>query len=281
MPNSFKVDDILFEDNEAIANVFNDYFIESNIFVDEIDVSINEHEFNYNLTHTIPVHVYETQGADIFEFEIVSQDTVMKLLSNLDTNKSVGLDGIGASFLRNAKEEISSNLTKLINMSLNSGIYPIDWKSAMVKPLFKKGDMQSIINYRPISVLPVVSKIIEKIVHKQLYDYLSSHKVLNDSQFGFRPGHSTSSALGSMTDNWLRAIDDGQIIGSIFIDLRRAFDTVDTKLLLIKLHKISCSEITIKWFDSYLNNRIQRVAVRDSLSNERPLSLGVPQGSIL
>ena len=135
--------------------------------------------------------------------------------------------------------------------------------------------------YRPIAILPVVSKLIEKVAHKQLYAFLSTHNILSKSQFGPRPGHSTSAAIGSLTDDWLRSIDIGQIIGAIYIDLKRAFDTVDTKVMSTKLCRIGCSDRVIMWFISYLNNRKQRVAVRGTLSDEHSVSLGVPQGSVL
>ena len=153
-------------------------------------------------------------------------------------------------------------------------------KVQKICPLFKKGETNLICNYRPIAILPVVSKLIEKVAHKQ-YTFLSTHNILSNSQFGFRPGHSTSAALGSLTDDWLRLIDIGQIIGAIYVDLKRAFDTVDTKVMSSKLRRIGCSDKVILWFTSYLNSRKQRVAVRGTLSDEHYVSLGVPQGSVL
>lgn len=166
-------------------------------------------------------------------------------------------------------------------MSFDSGVYPDEWKSSKICPLFKKGDSSLICNYRPIAILPVVSKLIENVAHKQLYKFLNTHNIISNYQFGFRPGHSTSAALGSLTDDWLRFIDVGQIIGAIFVDLKRAFDTVNTKVLSSKLRRIGCTDKVIMWFISYLNNRKQRVAVRGTLSDEHSVSLGVPQGSIL
>ena len=124
----------------------------------------------------------------VFDFEEVNEDIIIDLLSNLDTGKSTGIDGISASHLKSAKNEIAPYITKLINMSFDSGVYPDEWKSSKICPLFKKGETSLICNYRPIAILPVVSRLIEKVAHKQLYTFLSTHNILSNSQFGFRPG---------------------------------------------------------------------------------------------
>ena len=258
-------------DDKSISNAFNNFFIES----------VRYHDLQGEDLFTPENNESDNTRVHVFDFEEVNEGIIIDLLSNLDTGKSTGIDGISASHLKSATNEIAPFITKLINMSFDSGVYPDEWKSSKICPLFKKGETSLICNYRPIAILPVVSKLIEKVAHKQLYTFLSTHNILSKSQFGFRPGHSTSAALGSLTDDWLRFIDIGQIIGAIYIDLKRAFDTVDTKVMSTKLRRIGCSDRVIKWFISYLNNRKQRVAVRGTLSDEHSVSLGVPQGSVL
>ena len=273
LPRSLHLDGHSFDNDISIANAFNDYLIQINISDLQDDGSA-----------TNPPNVASIDpGSSVnpFEFDEIYSDTVKKIINNLDASKATGLDEISAKLIKNAGDVILPSITKLMNLSLSTGTYPEEWKHSKILPLHKKGDVNAIKNYRPISILPVLSKILERIVHKQLHDYLVSNDVLSNAQFGFRPGHTTASALGALTDTWLRAIDDGQIVGALFVDLKRAFDTVDSSILLDKLKKIGLSSSAISWFRSYLTNRKQQVSIRQTLSNERYLSVGVPQGSIL
>ena len=166
-------------------------------------------------------------------------------------------------------------------MSFSLGVYPDEWKHAKITPLHKKGDRNLCANYRPISILNAASKVIERIAHKQLHDYVIKYGLLNKVQFGFRPGHSTGAALGCMVDDWSHSIDIGRVIAAIFVDLKRAFDTVDPSVMSLKLRRKGVSDLALKWFHSYLTNRNQQVDVRGTTSNNEQLSHGVPQGSIL
>ena len=136
-------------------------------------------------------------------------------------------------------------------------------------------------NYRPISVIPTVAKIFEKIVYDQLYEYLDSYNLLNASQSGFRSLHSTLTALLEATNSWSVNIDNGLVNGVVFIDLKKAFDTIDHKILLQKLENYGVDPNGLKWFKSYLTDRTQKCRVNDHLSNSKPVTCGVPQGSIL
>ena len=122
----------------------------------------------------------------------------------------------------------------IVNKSISSGQFPSAWKEAKVKPLFKSGSKDDINNYRPISILPTISKLIEKWVEKQFSQYLTDLKLLHKSQSGFRPKHSTESALFRMIDSWLKAIDEGKVVGCVLVDFRKAFDLVDHEILLTK-----------------------------------------------
>lgn len=147
--------------------------------------------------------------------------------------------------------------------------------------MFKKGVKSDLNNYRPISVIPVVSKVFEKIVYEQLYQYLNDNKLLSSCQSGFRSLHSTLTALLEATNSWSLNIDNGFLNGVVFIDLKKAFDTIDHEIILRKLSYFGADQATIKWFQSYLSDRTQRCNVNGSLSTTSTVTCGVPQGSIL
>ncbi len=153
---------------------------------------------------------------------------------------------------------------------------------ASVTPVFKAGDKSDLNNYRPISILPVTSKIIEKWVAKQVIDFLgNSHTPLHLMQFGFRPHHSTETALTMFMERIKCFLDVHGCVGAVFLDLKSAFDTVNHKVLLSKLSHFNFSSQSIKWFDSYLSHREQHTAVDGASSSFMGCPVGVPQGSIL
>ena len=154
-------------------------------------------------------------------------------------------------------------------------------ESGQSNSTIKKGIKSDPNNYRPISVIPVVSKVFEKIVYNQLYHYLDSNKLLLGCQSGFRSLHSTLTALLEATDAWSVNIDNGLLNGVVFIDLTKAFDTIDHKIILRKMSYLGVDQAAVKWFSSYLSGRTQRCSVNGKLSTARTLRCGVPQGSIL
>ena len=150
-----------------------------------------------------------------------------------------------------------------------------------MKPLFKSGDRDDINNYRPISILSTLSKLIEKWVDINFSLFLNNFNLLHKSQSGFRVKHSTESALILMVDSWLKALNAGKLIGTVMVDFRKAFDLVDHQILLRKLQSYKCSDICLSWFKSYLSNRTQRVALNNEMSDSSEINCGAPQGSIL
>ena len=182
--------------------------------------------------------------------------------------------------MKDASDVISPVLTKLINRSIEQCHFPNNWKSAKVVALFKAGDQSDCNNYRPISILPTVSKIIERAVHSQFYAYLCENKLLFVRQFGFRRNRSTTSALLQFTDELLRNMDHGKVNG-IYLDIKTAFDTVNHVILLQKLKWIGVDSNSLQWFQSYLSHRTQRTVVNNCYSTKRKISIGVPQGSVL
>ena len=164
---------------------------------------------------------------------------------------------------------------------MNQGKFPQGFKIAKVVPIFKGGDHDNCSNYRPISILSTCSKLLEKLIHKQLYSYVQENDILFSGQSGFRPLYSTTAALLKVTDDWKEKIDRKNYIASVFIDLRKAFDTINHDILYNKLMNLGIEVTELKWFQSYLSKRSQRVIINDVLSDPHDINAGVPQGSIL
>ena len=216
-----------------------------------------------------------------FYFTEISSETMYQTLKDMKSRKAAGPDNISAKLLKDSASVTLPLLTKIFNLSLSEGVFPDDWKNARVSPIYKSGDKEECGNYRPISVLSVVSKLFEKLVYKQIYSYLDENNVLTSFQSGFRKGHSTCTSLLNTTNTWLVSMDQGLINGVIFLDLKKAFDTVDHKILLSKLELYGFSNNCLRWFVSYLSNRTQVCKVGKTCSSKRHVKTGVPQGSNL
>ena len=183
--------------------------------------------------------------------------------------------------LKKCKNELTQPLALIINQCFESGIFPSQLKLARVKSLFKKGDKHDPNNYRPISILPAISKIFEKIMHKQLIEHFESNSLLFGSQYGFRQNHSTELASIELVDRLSMDMDRGDNPLSIFIDLSKAFDCIDHDILLKKLHHYGLSGNSYLLMQNYLSNRKQYIEHDNVQSEFRNLTTGVPQGSIL
>jgi retron-type reverse transcriptase len=191
------------------------------------------------------------------------------------------LDGIPTKFLRDAATIIAPTVAHIVNLSFEKGIVPTDIKMAKVIPLYKKGNRLDPGNYRPVSILSVVSKIIEKVVHKQIYDYVSKNRLIYDFQSGFRRSYSTDTCLLFLTDRIRKELDGGNLCGMVLLDLQKAFDTVNHSILLDKVVAMGFSDIVKAWLASYLAGREQKVEVGGMLSESKTVYNGVPQGSVL
>ena len=216
----------------------------------------------------------------VFSLQRINVQKVIKLLKAIDVSKTTGLDKIPNRLLKIAANVVAPSLTGIFNQSLVTGIFPSDWKMAKLSPIFKNGSKSDLNNYRPVSVIPTVAKIFEKIIYDQLYQYLNESGLLNSGQSGFRSPHSTLTAFQT-NDNWCVNIDRGLLNGVIFIDLKKAFDTIDHEIILKKLAKYGVDQDALKCFKSYLTNRMQRCNVDNYLSSASPLNCGVPQGTII
>jgi len=206
---------------------------------------------------------------------------VCSLLDKLCKSKATGLDKISAKLLRYCPDLLSESLTVIFNCSINTGIFPDEWKCSKVIPLFKHGERWDLNNYRPISIIPVVAKVFERIIYDQIYAFLIDNNLLCNNQSGFRCLHSTVTALLESTNSWAYNIDHGQVNAVVFLDLKKAFDTVDHGILLSKLNAYGLGGAVGNWFKSYLSNRSQKCYVNGHLSSNSTLLCGIPQGTIL
>ena len=202
-------------------------------------------------------------------------------ISSFENKKSTGYDGITTKFLKISSNFISKYISEIINLSIKTGQYPNKLKIAKVIPIYKKGDTNNPSNYRPISILSIINKVFEKVLHKRLSKYLDKFNILYEFQFGFRKGHSTTQALIEITDKIKKGIDNGNSTCGIFIDLCKAFDTVNHDILLNKMHHCGIRGIVHKLFKSYLTNRSQFVQINNQNSTQQSIQCGVPQGSVL
>ncbi len=270
-----KISEVIVEEQSItspteMSEAFNNYFasVGKNL-ADEIPSSENEPE------------VYLNPTDKRFSLKAPTVDTVYNLLRSIDEKKSVGLDKIPNKLLKIAANVVAPSLTAIFTASICTGIFPQEWKASRVSPVYKSGIRNNPSNYRPISVIPVVAKTFEKIVYGQLYEYLNRYHLLNPCQSGFRSLHSTLTALLEATNSWSVNIDNGLVNGVVFIDLKKAFDTIDHKIMLRKLGNYGVDPSSLRWFESYLSDRTQKCRVNDHLSSSKPVTCGVPQGSNL
>ena len=209
----------------------------------------------------------------------VTEEFVYKELCSLNISKDTGLDGIPARFLKDAAPILKVPVTFLINLSISEGELPDELKMAKVKPLFKKNDRLKPENYRPVSILSIVSKELEKAVNKQLDKFLISNNLLFEFQSGFRSSYSTDSCLIHLIDHIKTETTIGLYTGIVLLDLQKAFNTVDHSILCDKLRVIGIQSMS--WFESCVTNRKQLVNINGIDSDMGEVTCGVPRGSLL
>ena len=254
-----------------IANVFNTYFstIGENL---ARNIPHTDKHFSKFLGKSIPNSIF---FAPTTKYEITDIVTAMK------NKQSAGHDDISNFILKGVILSIADPLAHIFNASILSGTFPEQMKIAKVIPLFKKGDKLDPSNYRPISLLSTLSKILEKLIFKRTMNFLKYHNVFTNSQFGFRQKHSTIHALLNFVDKVTHAIDNYSHLIGIFLDFSKAFDTINHDILLHKLSHYGIRGKALEWFRNYLNNRKQYVSLNDHNSTLKDIKCGVPQGSIL
>lgn len=228
-----------------------------------------------------PVYSENSSFGSSFFFEPISGSEILSLINSLNNSDSSGNDDISNRTLKSIALYVVDILKHLFNCSIIEGVFPEDLKCAIVIPLYKKGNSKDKNNYRPISLLPSISKVFEKAVKCRILAYLEKVKYFSSVQFGFRSGASTEDALLEVCSFLYKAMDDKKNCAGLFVDITKAFDMVDHNILLCKLHSAGFRGNVLDWFKSYLTLRRQRVKISNNLSTTRLLDLGVPQGSVL
>uniref|UniRef100_A0A3Q3MI54 Reverse transcriptase domain-containing protein n=1 Tax=Labrus bergylta TaxID=56723 RepID=A0A3Q3MI54_9LABR len=202
-------------------------------------------------------------------------------MSNLNNSKTRDIHDLDGELIKYHRTQLLKPITHLVNMSIQTKTFPESWKKAIISPIYKSGEPDLTCNYRPIAILPVVSKILEKVVAEQVILHLETNHLLHQQQFGFRPKHSTETAKCYLIEKIKCFLDKGHVVGGVFLDLKKAFNTVNHNVLLSKLSKFQFSDQASQWFDSYLSGRVQCVRVSGQKSIFRNNSMGIPQGSVL
>ena len=269
--NEFLIDGKLTTDPNDIANGFGKYF--SNIGA-ELAQKLPSHGVSHK-------SYLGTSQENSFFISPTNTHEVTRVIDKLKSKNSTGFDNISNKTLKFFKNEIAAPLAILFNKSFQSGIVPDSMKLAKVLPIYKSKERNLMTNYRPISLLPCLSKILEKVMHKRLYQYLDQNTLLYCSQYGFRTSHSTVHAITELYSQVIKGFEERKFTLCVFLDLSKAFDTVDHKILLDKLYHYGVRGIALEWFKSYLENRKQYVQFNQYKSEIYNVRYGVPQGSVL
>lgn len=262
-----------------LCEAFNQHFISAGHLFDRLHTNVNSPAIGPSPHVKGPPPVPSIPAC--FSFRTISVHEVRKALLKLDIKKSKGEDEIAPFFLRLSAHLIAAPIAHIFNLTFISGEIPAIWKTAQVLPLFKSGDHTDLNNYRPISKLCCLAKVLETLANHQLRAFLDSHNILQSNQSGFRPGHSTVTATSLVVNDILNDLDTRQHCAALFIDLSKAFDTVDHDILLTKLSHIGLDGPSIRWFTSYLTGRKQAVVASNVKSSSLFINKGVPQGSVL
>ncbi len=269
--DSFKINNRTSTNHKEIANAFGYFFTNVGMEYAQAIPKSKHSEFHY-MKNRNNNNIF-LAPTDKYEVELT--------INQLKRKQSTGHDNISTALVKDMKHAISTPLTILLNKSIETGIVPDSLKIAKVIPIYKAKDRESLNNYRPISLLPAISKILEKIIHKRLYNFMLTQSKFYSSQYGFRHQHSTIHAVHEFIDDASTAIENKNHTMGVFLDLSKAFDTIDHKILLNKLEWYGIRGIALEWFKSYLHGRRQYVQFKTEKSITYNIPCGVPQGSVL
>ena len=270
--HNISLNGVSFTDDESIANIFNDFFASvTDDIVNAIPPSSTQFTEYLNLNNE-----------SSFSFQPVDNAIIEKIINNFESKPSLDINGISTILLKKCAPSLLLPITHIVNLSLSEGFFPDSLKVSRVCPIFKQGSRDDPNNYRPISCLPVFSKIFEKVVYNQLSEFLTINRILDTNQFGFQPNKSTFHPLLHILNYIADAFSNNKFVIAVFLDLRKAFDMVDRDILISKLRNIGLDDIAVSWFRSYLSDRKMFTMVNGHLSQSfRTLVRSVPQGSIL
>ena len=270
MPNCIKDDDKLHTDSFEIAESFNDHF---SSIASKLRAKLSSPPSPSNLKSKSNF----SKISSSFFFTPTTTYEVKKIISGIKPKNSCGVDEFPTKLLQYLPFSTLEFLAHMSNQSLSTGKYFSFFRVAKVTPVYKHGNAQMVSNYRPISVLSAFSKILEKIVHKRILPFLNQNNILSKLQFGFRPTFSTHLACSYLSSKISYILNDNNLVLAIFLDLTKAFDTLDHDTMLTKLRNYGCRSVINDWFHNYLNNRQQKVRINDKYSDVKPVSFVVPQ----
>lgn len=260
------------ETNDTIAETDSDKAeILNNFFTNQTKLD----DSNSNLP------LFQAPSHEILDSILITDEDVREAIGNLKPNKAPGPDLISPKLLKEGIQQLTVPLRKLFNLSLAKKKFPTDWKKANVTAVHKNDSLTDPSNFRPISLLNYNGKLMERCVHKHMTNYLIKHSIISPFQSGFQSGDSAVNQLLHLCNEFSKALDDGKEIRVVFCDITKAFDRVWHRGLLFKLRSIGISGSLLDWISDYLQDRIQRVCVKGSLSSWKKIFAGVPQGSIL
>ena len=270
---------ILTEDNEAISNdsevaeTFNNYFV--NVAEDIGKDYMFDPKDHPSLNKIKELNLKK----DAFSFKLTDESSVSKIIDKFNPKKATGGDKISVKLLKLGKPSLVKPITTLINTTISASTFPSKLKQAQVTPLNKKNDPMLKSNYRPVSILPIPSKIYEKVLSEQLSSYFDS--IFDDFLCAFRKGHGCQTTLLRLLEDWKYALDSNEYVAAILMDLSKAFDCLPHNILLSKLSAYGLSEDSVLLLKSYLSDRKQQIKISSVVSSWANINKGVPQGSIL
>jgi hypothetical protein len=272
IPDVFKYENSQYSCPKSISNGFNSFFTNIGLNLASKIPNCQTDPLSFLPPVDLP---------NSFALTPTTCNEIATLIDKLRPKHSHGFDNISPKLVKDMKYGILKPLVHIVNQSLSTGIVPNKMKLAKIVPIFKTGDTSLIKNYRPISLLPTFSKLLERLVYNRLYSYLMINKLISPCQYGFQKHKSTELAISELQDRIISAIAKKKVCVGIFLDLSKAFDTLNHSLLLNKLEHYGIRGLARAWFSSYLENREQFTCILDHYSDKSAVTCGVPQGSIL
>ena len=257
-----------------IAGYMNNFFV-------NIGNPVSPTDTNTNNTVSLCPSQSVLNNEEDFHIDSISKKEVEALVDKINVSKSSGISLLSSKLLKDSFQALSEKLTHLFNFSIRTAIFPDQWKKALIIPIPKVGDLKKVENYRPISLLPLPGKILEKLVHSQLSTYLEDNELFSNNQFGFRKQRSTSHAISQLLNQIYTNINKTVLTTAVYVDFSKAFNCVQHSTLLNKLTGLHIDQNLIRWIASYLTNREQRTLANNVYSSYLPVPQGVPQGSVL
>ncbi|XP_065671806.1 uncharacterized protein LOC136089681 [Hydra vulgaris] len=271
LPLNLKFNNKQIVNKSLVAETLNQFFVNIGPTLSS-NIATTQSHFSSYLTST---------NLNVMSNYKLTEKELLDAVSLLKPNKSLGFDDISSNVIIKSIKQITIPLLHIFNLSLKQGVFPDNLKIAKVIPVLKSGDPSDVTNYRPISILSCFSKILERVMYNRLYSFLNVNNILFHKQFGFKSSHSTDHAITHLVHDIFKGFDEDKYTLGVFIDLSKAFDTVNHQILLSKLKSYGIINTNLSWFDSYLTNRKQFISYDSGKTEYKSITCGVPQGSIL